>query len=225
MMKFYGWLALRHIHCHDTTTPVNKTRKPYRQPAEWMVRSLAIAFWTAVINTYSIIIICERHDGGTCGGLVLKFKMPINKRAIISGALAATASSISKLALSPESPAPSTFHSYCQIIFNRFHQEQNHNGWICPYVSLGTRVVCFLCMICVNVLMVSQFIDGMNESGSVVGTALSTAANFSFSVSSCWCWCCCWMENITILHCSYVQYILLFLLIGLLNHAHTKSSL
>jgi hypothetical protein len=65
----------------------------------------------------------------------------------------------------------------------------------------------------------------MNESGSVVGTALSTAANFSFSVSSCWCWCCCWMENITILHCSYVQYILLFLLIGLLNHAHTKSSL
>eukprot|EP00986_Skeletonema_menzelii_P011493 scaffold5917_cov135-Skeletonema_menzelii.AAC.5 len=59
--------------------------------------------------------------------------MPINKRAIISGALGATASSIGKLALSPESPVPSTF------------------------------------------------LDGMNESGSVVGTALSTAANFSFS--------------------------------------------
>jgi hypothetical protein len=115
--------------------------------------------------------------------------MPINKRAIISGALGATASSIGKLALSPESPVPSTFHSYCHIILNRYyHHEENGIGWICPYVSLGTRVVCFLCMISVNVLMVSQFIDGMNESGSVVGTALSTAANFSFSVS---CYCCC----------------------------------
>jgi hypothetical protein len=38
-------------------------------------------------------------------------------------------------------------------------------------------------MIGVNLLMVSSFLDGMNESGSVVGTALSTAANFSFSVS------------------------------------------
>mmetsp|Transcript_22354 Transcript_22354/g.36775 ORF Transcript_22354/g.36775 Transcript_22354/m.36775 type:complete len:153 (+) Transcript_22354:177-635(+) len=106
--------------------------------------------------------------------------MPINKRAIISGALGATASSIGKLALSPESPVPSTFHSYCHIILNRYYNE-NDIGWICPYVSLGTRVVCFLCMIGVNLLMVSSFLDGMNESGSVVGTALSTAANFSFS--------------------------------------------
>ena len=112
-----------------------------------------------------------------------EFKMPINKRAIISGALGATASSIGKLALSPESPVPSTFHSYCHIILNRYYQHENDIGWICPYVSLGTRVVCFLCMIGVNLLMVSSFLDGMNESGSVVGTALSTAANFSFSVS------------------------------------------
>ncbi|KAK1739086.1 putative transmembrane protein 42 [Skeletonema marinoi] len=107
--------------------------------------------------------------------------MPINKRAIISGALGATASSIGKLALSPKSPVPSTFHSYCHIILNRYYQHENDIGWICPYVSLGTRVVCFLCMIGVNLLMVSSFLDGMNESGSVVGTALSTAANFSFS--------------------------------------------
>ena len=39
-------------------------------------------------------------------------------------------------------------------------------------------------MIGVNALMISSFLDGMNESGSVVGTALSTAANFSFSVSA-----------------------------------------
>jgi hypothetical protein len=30
--------------------------------------------------------------------------------------------------------------------------------------------------------MIYLFVDGMSESGSVVGTALSTAANFSFSV-------------------------------------------
>ena len=113
--------------------------------------------------------------------------MPINKRAIISGALGATASSIGKLALSPESPVPSTFHSYCHFILNRYYQhETNDIEWICPYVSQGTRVVCFLCMIGVNLLMVSSFLDGMNESGSVVGTSLSTGANFSFSVSMCW---------------------------------------
>jgi hypothetical protein len=112
--------------------------------------------------------------------------MPINKRAIISGALGATASSIGKLALSPESPVPTTFNSYCRIILNRYYlHDENDIGWICPYVSLGTRAVCFVCMICVNLLMVSSFLDGMNESGSVVGTALSTAANFSFSVSFC----------------------------------------
>ena len=111
--------------------------------------------------------------------------MPINKRAIISGALGATASSIGKLALSPESPVPSTFHSYCHVILNIYHNENDIEWILCPYVSLGTRVVCFLVMIGVNLLMVSSFLDGMNESGSVVGTALSTAANFSFSVS-CW---------------------------------------
>mmetsp|Transcript_3381 Transcript_3381/g.5173 ORF Transcript_3381/g.5173 Transcript_3381/m.5173 type:complete len:153 (+) Transcript_3381:87-545(+) len=107
--------------------------------------------------------------------------MPINKRAIISGALGATASSIGKLALSPESPVPSTCHSYCHIFLNRYYPSETGIEWICPYVSLGTRVICFLCMIGVNLLMVSSFLDGMNESGSVVGTALSTAANFSFS--------------------------------------------
>ena len=53
-------------------------------------------------------------------------------------------------------------------------------------MSLATRGICLLCMIGVNAVMISSFLDGMNESGSVVGTALSTAANFSCSVSSDW---------------------------------------
>ena len=114
--------------------------------------------------------------------------MSINKRAIISGALGATASFIAKLALSPESPIPSTVDTFCIDAITKF---QNNAGddllcdftWICPYVSLITRGLCLLCMIGVNALMISSFLDGMDESGSVVGTSLSTAANFSCSVS------------------------------------------
>ena len=114
--------------------------------------------------------------------------MSINKRAIISGALGATASFIAKLAVSPESPVPSTVDTFCIDTITTF---QNNAGddllcdftWVCPYVSLITRGLCLLCMVGVNVLMVSSFLDGMDESGSVVGTALSTAANFSLSVS------------------------------------------
>ena len=54
---------------------------------------------------------------------------------------------------------------------------------LCSSVSLIARGLCLLCMIGINALMIGSFLDGMNESGSVVGTALSTAANFSCSVS------------------------------------------
>ena len=104
----------------------------------------------------------------------------VKRAAIISGALGSTASFIAKLALSPDSPAPSTIQSICIENINNINND-NDLTWICPYTSLITRGICLLCMIGVNALMISSFLDGMNESGSVVGTALSTAANFSFS--------------------------------------------
>ena len=104
--------------------------------------------------------------------------MSINKRAILSGVLGATASFIGKLALSPDSPIPAALHTICMDTIN-----SNNNDIICPYVSLITRGLCFLCMMGTNSLMISIFLDGMGESGSVVGTSLSTAANFSCSVS------------------------------------------
>lgn len=104
--------------------------------------------------------------------------MSINKRAILSGVLGATASFIGKLALSPDSPIPAALHTKCMDTIN-----SNNNDIICPYVSLITRGLCFLCMMGTNSLMISIFLDGMGESGSVVGTSLSTAANFSCSVS------------------------------------------
>jgi hypothetical protein len=108
----------------------------------------------------------------------------INKRAVLSGLLGATASSIGKLALAPDSPVPSAVATFCIANINinpEADDDSDSLAWICPAASLATRGLCLLCMIGVNAVMLSSFLDGMNESGSVVGTALSTAANFSFS--------------------------------------------
>eukprot|EP00578_Thalassiosira_sp_NH16_P007350 CAMPEP_0181107844 /NCGR_PEP_ID=MMETSP1071-20121207/17304_1 /TAXON_ID=35127 /ORGANISM="Thalassiosira sp., Strain NH16" /LENGTH=146 /DNA_ID=CAMNT_0023191389 /DNA_START=228 /DNA_END=668 /DNA_ORIENTATION=+ len=105
--------------------------------------------------------------------------MSINKRALLSGALGATASCIGKLALAPDSPVSSAVHTICIAKIDQ--QIGSSLSWVCQTISLVTRGVCLLCMIGVNALMISSFLDGMDESGSVVGTALSTAANFSCS--------------------------------------------
>jgi hypothetical protein len=110
--------------------------------------------------------------------------MSINKRAILSGALGATASFIAKLALAPDSPATSAVHNFCianssAVVAQIF----NDASWFCPAISLVSRGFCLLSMIGLNAFMISTFLDGMDESGSVVGTALSTAANFCCSVS------------------------------------------
>ena len=128
--------------------------------------------------------------------------MSINKRAIISGALGASASLIAKLALAPDSPVPSAVNSFCKnsllresIPISAVDDGLQDNDcsvgsliWmiqpsVCPSLALATRGLCLLCMIGLNAWMISSFLDGMNESGSVVGTSLSTAANFSCSVS------------------------------------------
>jgi hypothetical protein len=101
---------------------------------------------------------------------------PILKPAILSGSLGATASLIAKLALSPNSPVPTFVHSTCTHLFV-------DSSSLCDAFALLSRGLCLLLMIGLNAGMISYFLDGMNESGSVVGTALSTAANFSFSVS------------------------------------------
>jgi hypothetical protein len=101
----------------------------------------------------------------------------MNKHAIFSGAIGATASFIAKLALALDSPVPSAVNAIC------IASNGDSSSRFCTSVSLLARGVCLLCMTGVNALMISSFLDGMNESGSVVGTALSTAANFSCSVS------------------------------------------
>ncbi|KAL3794596.1 hypothetical protein ACHAWO_005441 [Cyclotella atomus] len=116
----------------------------------------------------------------------------INKQAILS----ATASLIAKLALSPTSPIPTLVHDTCRsynlsslLHFDAsfFNTITNNNIDTCTLLALLSRGLCLLLMIGVNAIMISSFVDGMNESGSVAGTSLSTAANFSVSyVSTSW---------------------------------------
>jgi hypothetical protein len=53
----------------------------------------------------------------------------------------------------------------------------------CQCILFGPRILCFVGMLLLNAFMVACFLKGMNESGSVAGTALSAAANFTFSAA------------------------------------------
>lgn len=51
----------------------------------------------------------------------------------------------------------------------------------CQALLLGPRIGCFVAMLILNAYMIASFLKGMKDSGSVVGTALSSGANFVFS--------------------------------------------
>ena len=49
------------------------------------------------------------------------------------------------------------------------------------YIVLPVRVICVVAMLVTNAYMIASFLRGIQESGSVGGTSLSTAANFASS--------------------------------------------
>jgi hypothetical protein len=49
------------------------------------------------------------------------------------------------------------------------------------FIVLPVRIICIIAMLVTNVYMIASFLKGIQESGSVVGTSLSTAANFASS--------------------------------------------
>lgn len=51
----------------------------------------------------------------------------------------------------------------------------------CQFLLLGPRIVCFIAMLLMNAYMLAAFLKGMQHSGSVVGTAITTACNFATS--------------------------------------------
>ena len=52
---------------------------------------------------------------------------------------------------------------------------------LCNMAVLGVRGLCFVGTLALNIFMVGSFLEGMEESGSIAGTGLASAANFCVS--------------------------------------------
>jgi len=91
--------------------------------------------------------------------------------ALLSGFLGATASCFAKLAFEPDSFASNWVRTLCE----------GYSDNVCWYAALVPRGLCIAAMIACNAFMLGSFLEGMEESGSVAGTALATAANFAVS--------------------------------------------
>ena len=106
---------------------------------------------------------------------------------MISGLLGATASCIGKIALDPTSPVQSSARGLCnrfvpaEVVISTLINTIIPSGHICNCIELSLRGACLLLMIGTNAAMMATFLEGMNESGTVAGTALANAANFSLS--------------------------------------------
>lgn len=85
-----------------------------------------------------------------------KRKRRIPVAALLSGTLGSVASCLGKFAMDPSAFPPDTM------------------GYL-------TRALCFLLMLGCNAGMLGSFLSGMEQFGSVAGTSLSSAANFSVS--------------------------------------------
>ena len=105
---------------------------------------------------------------------------------MISGLLGASASCIGKIALDPQSLVQNKARGIC----NRFVPSDAtiliigasmQSGHACKAIEVCIRGIFLLLMIGTNAIMMATFLDGMNESGTVAGTALANAANFTLS--------------------------------------------
>lgn len=120
--------------------------------------------------------------------------------AAASGVLGATASCFGKFAFDPDSVVASVVHqTFCKISNNdnqstalfqfqwvssditALFQQYDICTWICS-VFLA-RGLCLVAMLLCNAAMLGTFLRGLEESGSVAGTALSTAFNFFASAA------------------------------------------
>lgn len=99
--------------------------------------------------------------------------------AVLSGVLGATASCLAKFAFAPDSPIVLWTKEICMQHVGSAVSLRGHDT--CDLLALAPRGICLLCMVLLNILMVGTFLEGMEESGSVAGTALASAASFGTS--------------------------------------------
>jgi drug/metabolite transporter (DMT)-like permease len=105
--------------------------------------------------------------------------------ALISGFLGAAASCFAKFAFEPDLQSVQWIRSSCPVHF--LQEASLVIRWnetelsLCSVAELVPRGLFLLAMIACNATMLGTFLEGMQESGSVAGTALSSAANFAAS--------------------------------------------
>jgi len=108
--------------------------------------------------------------------------------ALLSGCLGATASCFAKFAFDPDSVAATWATDwFCNSSSGDIRSQLNGEAvatdyhHYCRVLELIPRGVCILLMISCNAIMLGSFLEGLRESGSVAGVALSSAANFTAS--------------------------------------------
>ncbi len=105
--------------------------------------------------------------------------------AILSGVLSALSASFAKLSLTPaaESPFKSNFivsiiDSSCNAFLQTVIGQANIALYVPNLCSHAYRGFGFMCMLIVNIIVISCFVSGIKEKGSLSGTAITTSANF-----------------------------------------------
>mmetsp|Transcript_3754 Transcript_3754/g.5507 ORF Transcript_3754/g.5507 Transcript_3754/m.5507 type:complete len:157 (-) Transcript_3754:105-575(-) len=104
--------------------------------------------------------------------------MVVFRLAVLSGVLGATSSCLAKYALAGDSPVVLWSLDLCKDVTSLKETILLEGFSACDAISFVPRGLCLLLMIASNITMAGMFLEGMNESGSVVGTALASAANF-----------------------------------------------
>ena len=99
--------------------------------------------------------------------------MPSVPFALLSGAFGATASCLAKFAFSPDTFLTQWTLQACEPHLSAIEQ--------CQILAMVVRTLCFVGTLALNIVMVGSFLEGMEESGSVAGTSMSSAANFVVS--------------------------------------------
>ena len=92
--------------------------------------------------------------------------------ALLSGAFGAMASCLAKFAFSSDTFLTRYTLDKCNSYLAFPH---------CQVLVWTVRGLCFVGNLLLNISMVGSFLEGMEESGSVAGTAMSNAANFAVS--------------------------------------------
>jgi drug/metabolite transporter (DMT)-like permease len=102
--------------------------------------------------------------------------------AFLSGTFGAMASCLAKFAFSSDTFVTSWTRDQC--LSQGFLLDES-----CLLLVYALRALFFVGTLTLNIFMVGSFLEGMEESGSVAGTAMSSAANFVVSsLLGFWLW-------------------------------------